>query len=36
MKLPNGFGSIVKRTDKRRRKPYGVRKWIGSNGEITC
>lgn len=28
MKLPNGFGSIVKRTDKRRRKPYGVRKWI--------
>ena len=28
LKLPNGFGSITKRTDKPRRKPYEVRKWV--------
>ena len=28
LKLPNGFGSITKRTDKPRRKPYEVRKWF--------
>ena len=28
LKLPNGFGSITKRTDKPRRKPFEVRKWF--------
>lgn len=28
LKLPNGFGSITKKTDKNRRKPYLVRKFI--------
>lgn len=28
MKLPNGFGSVTKRTDGNRRKPYIVRKTI--------
>lgn len=28
LKFPNGFGSITKKTDKNRRKPYLVRKFI--------
>ena len=30
LKLPNGFGSITRKADGRRRKPYVVRKTIGS------
>lgn len=29
LKLPNGFGSITRKADGRRRKPYVVRKTIG-------
>lgn len=34
LRLPNGFGSIVLRTDGQRRNPYMIRKWIGGRQKI--
>ena len=31
LKLPNGFGSITKRSDGSLRKPYMIRKWISGH-----